>query len=391
MLIRRGRRTIATLVVIATTALAAAALIAFLMPREQPRYEALFADEPGEVEWPPIAPADLADELATTEAARRIGLAGLLPDASLPDAGAGARRRGDVPGLQVRTGTAEGLYYIEAIFGQDVTFADRMPMAVLIHGRGDRARIPGGPFWGLDSPLRVIVPQAPDPLGNGFEWLPVRVGENLVDRLTTSLMARAAQLASFLRQLMGDIPTVGRALVVGFSQGGLLTFTLATHFGDVVQAAFPLSAWLPPALVPPYARDVFPYPPIRGLHGEADRVIPASPTEALYGTLRDRGLDAELVTFDGVGHEMSEAMDAQLNAWLREALTAIVEEGIAAGELDGGVPPCAASADGSVPMPDGGWPEGGWPEGGWLPPCPDGGPGDAGLEGGLDGAVEGAR
>ena len=72
-----------------------------------------------------------------------------------------------MPGLHVRTGTAQGLYYIEAVFGEDVSFNDTMPMAVLIHGRGDRARIPGGPFWGLGAPLRVIVPQAPDPLGTG--------------------------------------------------------------------------------------------------------------------------------------------------------------------------------------------------------------------------------
>lgn len=383
-LITRGRRTIATIVVIVTAVLAFAALLWFLIPSDQPRYEALFAADHTEESWPPVAPTSLADELAETEAMRRIGLAGLVLDAEVP------AQRGATPGLMVRTSTAQGLYYIEAVFGRDVTFDDPMPMAMLIHGRGDRARIPGGPFWGLDTPLRVIVPQAPDPLGNGFEWLPVRVGQNLVDRLTTSLMARAAQLASLLRQLMTDLPTAGRALVVGFSQGGLLTFTLATHYPDVVSAAFPLAAWLPPALVPPYARDVFPYPRIRGVHGTADTVIPLGPTEELYDTLSGRGLDAELLTFDGVAHEMSEDMNTQLHEWLREALVGVVEAGIAEGVLDGGMPPCEPypsawppSLDGGVPEAgpfDGGWPEAGWPEAGWpeagVPegwpmPCPD--------------------
>lgn len=391
MLITKGRRTIATLVVIVTASVALFAVLWFVLPEEKPSYHALFAEGAVEDAWPPVAPASLADELATTEAMRRIGAAGLVIDADVPDGGI---RRGDIPGLQVRTGTSQGLYYIEAVFGRDVSFDDPLPMAVLIHGRGDRARIPGGPFWGLESPLRVIVPQAPDPLGDGFEWLPVRVGQNLVDRLTVSLLERAAQLATFLRELMAEIPTVGRALVVGFSQGGLLTFTLATHHGDVVQAAFPLSAWLPPALVPPYAREVFPYPKIRGVHGTADRVIPVGPTEQVYATLAERGIDAELVTFDGVGHEMSEEMNDQLHDWLEEALGVVVDQGVAEGLLDGGPAPCDESfvwPEAGLEGLDGGLPEGGWPDGS-LPPCPDAGAPawpEAGVSDG--GEVDGAR
>ncbi|MCB9592111.1 MAG: dienelactone hydrolase family protein [Sandaracinaceae bacterium] len=370
-------------IVVATVAVTTGGLVWFALrddghPHIEPLFEAGADEWPA---WPPEANADLEAELATTAAARRIGAAGMLSDY---DAGP---HEGDIPGLMVRTGYAEDLYYIEAVIGEDAHFEDPMPMAVLIHGRGDRARIPGGPFWGLGGPIRVIVPQAPDPLGNGFEWLPVRVGQNLVDRLTTSLLSRAAQLATMLRDLSQSLPTVGRVMVVGFSQGGLLTFTLATHHSDVVQAAFPLSAWLPPALVPPYRRDDLVYPRIRGMHGSADAIIEPTPTVELYETLRERGFDAELEIFDGVGHEMTEAMNDQLHVWLAEEMGLVIEEGIRAGVLDGGVEPCVPIGEWpTTRIPDGGWPEGGPPEAGWpLVVWPEAGWPEGGWpDGGVD-------
>ncbi len=400
--------------IVIATVLAATGLLIWLAVRDDGHdpIEPLFAAGADEwPQWPPQSTADLETELATSAAARRIGAAGMLSDY---DAGT---HHADTPGLLVRPGYAQDLYYLEAVIGHDARFEDTMPMAILIHGRGDRARIPGGPFWGLGGPIRVIVPQAPDPLGNGFEWLPVRVGQNLVDRLTTSLLSRAGQLAMMIRELMETLPTVGRAMVVGFSQGGLLTFTLALHHSDVVQAAFPLSAWLPPALVPPYRRDDLVYPRVRGMHGSADPIIEAEPTVELYEELRDRGFEAELEIFEGVGHVVTDAMDARLHVWLAEAMGLVVEEGIREGLLDGGAPPCLPIGEWPPPfVPDGGWPEAGppeagwpealrpsagWPEGGWAEalrpeagwpesqvppwiPCEE--PVDAGVDAGNDGA-----
>lgn len=369
-----ARKQMALVAVGATTLAAVGVLIwvAFLED-PHPHIEPLFSDDAPLATWPPESPASLQAELEVTRAARTIG-ATASPIARI-DAGAHA---GDMPGLQVRTGNAQGLEYIEAVLGHDVDFDDAMPLAVLIHGRGDRARIPGGPFWGLGGPIRVIVPQAPDPLGDGYEWLPVRVGENLVDRLTTSLLARAAQVASMLRELVEALPTAGRPMVVGFSQGGLLTFALATHHSDVVQAAFPLSAWLPPALVPPYHRDDIRYPTIRGMHGSADPIIALEPTAELYDALDHRGFDVAFEVFDGVGHVMTSPMNEQLHAWLQEEMGRVVSQGIRDGVLDGGPPPCApprfpeagwpeaGTPEAGWPTPEAGWPEAGWPEGGWA-------------------------
>jgi len=351
------------LIIVVATLLVGVGLLVWLALRDTPHapIEGLFTDDVPEEQWPPESDANLEAELAITAAARRIGAAGMIADVD-----AGARPAGDIPGLQVRTNVANDLIYIEAVIGHGARFDDAMPMAVLIHGRGDRARIPGGPFWGLGGPVRVIVPQAPDPLGDGFEWLPVRVGENLVDRLTTSLLQRAGQVAAMLRELMDTLPTVGKPMVVGFSQGGLLTFALATHHSDVVQAAFPLAAWLPPAMVPPYRREDLRYPRIRGMHGAVDTIIEPSPTEELYEMLEARGFEVELELFDDVAHEMTDAMNERLHAWLAEEMGYVIEQGIEDGLLDGGAPPCLPVGEWPAEVrPEAGWPEAGPPEAGW--------------------------
>lgn len=380
----RRQRFLALGAMVTIALLAAGAIWWAIAPRSQHHLDPLFT---GEVEdqpaWPPPAPADFATEVATSRALRAL-TGDLQFDSGIPDAGL-PRLEGDVPGLQVRTGWAEGLYYVEAVFGRGVGFDDPMPMAVLIHGRGDRARIPGGPFWGLGAPLRVIVPQAPDPLGEGFEWLPVRVGQNLVDRLTTSMLQRAGQIARMLHELTVTLPTVGKPMVVGFSQGGLLTFTLAVQHSDIVQAAFPLAAWLPPALVPAYKRTDVGYPRIRGMHGTSDTVISVGPTEEVYALLDEREFDAELVLFDGVAHEMSEEMNAQLHAWLAEELGVVVDRALRQGLLDGGVRPCpppgwpVGAGWPDAGLPEAGWPDGAFPDAGPWWDCPDGAIGDAGL------------
>lgn len=284
-----------------------------------------------ETHWPPQAPASLEAELASTEASQRLAAAAERAF----DAGPPILIEGDMPGMLVRTGV-DRFYYIEVVLGAE-SFDALLPMAVLIHGRGDRARLPGGPFLELRAPLRVIVPQAPDRLGDGYQWLPVRVGQHLTDQLTTSLLQRAGELAAMIRALSQGLPTLGRPIVCGFSQGGMLALTMATHFSDVVGWAFPLAGWLPPALVPPYRRQDVAFPRIRSMHGTSDEVIPLSPTREVYETLRERGFEADLVPIEGARHEMTGEMDAQLHLWIEEALGLQVQEAIAAGVLDGGV------------------------------------------------------
>ncbi len=238
----------------------------------------------------------------------------------------------DRPGFRVRQEQRDGLYLLEAVIG-DADFDDPLPMVVVLHGRGDRAHVPGGPFMALSHPVRVVVPQAPDPLGDGWQWLPVRVGDGLVDRLSSTLFETSDRLARFIQSMLDDRRTEGRAIVTGFSQGGLLTLTLAVHHDDVVGHAIPLAAWLPPPLEPSYRRRDRYYPEIRAMHGTVDPIVPIDPTTALFGRLSELGFDVELVQVPGVEHTMNADMNRLFHEWLDEAVCERV-----------GDPACAAQA-----------------------------------------------
>ena len=193
-------------------------------------------------------------------------------------------------------------------------------MLVVLHGRGASAQIPGGPFLGLTHAVRVIVPQATERAGDGYEWLPVYVGQGLVDRLSSTLFAQTSRVAALVRELTGERRTIGRVIVSGFSQGGLLTMTMALYHDDLVAEAFPLSCWLPPPLVPTYRRADLSYPRIRSMHGVADTTIPLGPTRDLFEHLAALGFDVTLVPFEGVTHTISDDENTLFHLWLEAAV-----------------------------------------------------------------------
>jgi phospholipase/carboxylesterase len=310
--------------------------------------------------WPPMA-GDLDLELRAT-ALRRIAESAIDDagmDASETDAGPPIPLpEGELEGIQVRRGFHEGIHYLEVILGE-ASFDDALPIVFVFHGRGGSAQLPGGPFLGLSHPVRVIVPQAPERLGTGWMWLPVSVGSGLVDRLSASLFQITSRIAHLIRTIVAERPTKGRPIVTGFSQGGLIAYTLALHHDDVVGHAFPLAGWLPPPLEPLYKRDDLRYPAIRSMHGTDDPVIPIGPTRELVARLRARGFDVELHEFAGVGHEMSAEMNALFHRWLEAALCEVL--GLA--DCPGAeAPPEPVLADGGPPSPaepgaDGGAPD----------------------------------
>jgi phospholipase/carboxylesterase len=190
-------------------------------------------------------------------------------------------------------------------------------MLLMVHGRGDRPRIPGGPFSCVATPVRIIMPRAPDPLGSGFTWLSVRAAEGRTDELSRQLVDRADQLAALLDNVTTTRPTLGQPIVTGFSQGGMLAFALAVRHPRRMAVALPLAGWLPRPLWPASAQGL---PPIRAVHGVDDVTIPLPPTRDAVDELRRLGAAVELVEFAGVAHVMSAEMNTLFEQWLEQAL-----------------------------------------------------------------------
>jgi phospholipase/carboxylesterase len=218
-------------------------------------------------------------------------------------------------------GVAAGLRYLEILHG-GASPQQKLPLLLVLHGRGDKPGHDWLQVLDLEPAVqaRIILPQAPLPLGDGFSWFAQRGADLDHTPLARSISAQAQRLGELLQVLEKQRPTRGRAVVTGFSQGGMLSYALSLLHPQRVARALPIGGMLPqaiwPAQLPPQ-----PLPPLHALHGTADAVIRFDLDERLHAHLRELGYPAELTRFEGVGHSITPAMTAILRRELSAALS----------------------------------------------------------------------
>lgn len=236
------------------------------------------------------------------------------------DVSSGAEQR-DANGLPFREHRIAGLRVVETIVGGEAPFGAALPVVVHIHGRGDRVRMPGRDFARLATPVRLLLPEAPDAFGEGFSWSPVSVTENRTPVLAAALRTNADRLAEVLRWVVDARPVVGRPIVAGFSQGGMLAFTLAVRHPTSIGSAVPVAGWVPPQLLPrrmPTRRDL---PFVDAVHGTDDPIVRVGPTRRSVRRLRQLGFEVDFEEITGVRHLWNDALAAAYARRLGEAVT----------------------------------------------------------------------
>lgn len=217
-------------------------------------------------------------------------------------------------------GTAAGLRYLEIIRG-GANPNEKLPLMIVIHGLGDKPHHD----WvraidvGSNVKVRMILPQAPTPHGTGFAWFPYRAAGLDQAALAEGIGAAAERLTRMIEVLQKQRATRGRAVVTGFSQGGMLSFAVVLARPDLVECAVPISGMLPAPLWPSGAPHAGGFPRIRALHGDADTVVPFEADRRLIERLRELGYPAELATFEATGHTITPAMSALVTTALNEA------------------------------------------------------------------------
>jgi len=199
--------------------------------------------------------------------------------------------------LWTRSGTLVGsagdeLPFLEVVFGTDDVEAP-LPLVLALHGFGDAPRIPDAPYHQLSRPYRMIPPRGPVAVGEGFAWSATRVLDGRPELLAADIEARLEPLAEGLETLRALRPTRGSTIVLGFSQGGIVTLALAARHPELVGLALPMAAWLPPALEPGPAHGG---PPIRSIHARDDERVPVGPTVALFERKLSEHLDVPTLT-----------------------------------------------------------------------------------------------
>jgi phospholipase/carboxylesterase len=204
---------------------------------------------------------------------------------------------------------AAGVRYLEQLTG-GATAGERLPLVVAMHGLGDRPESFVQVFAAIRAPARLIVPYG-EPWREGFSWFPPGSLDDPA-QLAEGTGRAADRVAAMIETLVREKPTAGKPIVTGFSQGGMLSFTLAVRHPEIVGAAFPVGGVIAPALVPgswPMASEA---PRIEAFHGVADERVPFARARASVERLRAAGMDATLHEYPGVGHAIPPAMRADL-------------------------------------------------------------------------------
>jgi phospholipase/carboxylesterase len=204
---------------------------------------------------------------------------------------------------------AAGVRYLERLTG-GASADEPLPLVVAMHGLGDRPEAFAPVYTSLPARARLIVPYG-EPWNEGFSWFPPGSLDDPA-RLADGTARAADRVAAMIEVLSRTRPTRGKAIVTGFSQGGMLSFTLAVRHPELVAAAFPVGGLLAPALVPaswPMGKVA---PPLLAFHGEADERVPIARARASVEALRALGLDARLSSYPGVGHAIPPALRADL-------------------------------------------------------------------------------
>lgn len=221
-------------------------------------------------------------------------------------------------------GVAAGLHFVELVKG-NARASDPLPMVVVIHGMGDTPH----PEWveSFSVPARIILPQAPIPYGAGYSWFTYRTIDGEPEKLAYEIRKAAIQLAQAVVQLSNQRPTIGKPIVCGFSQGGMLSYALALHHPELFSYAYPISGFLPIPLWPKVPRPAGQkFPPIVSMHGTSDTVVPFAPDKKLINHLKRLGYPADLLVYDGVGHWIAPAMFRTMMVNLEKAARAIYKE-----------------------------------------------------------------
>jgi phospholipase/carboxylesterase len=216
-------------------------------------------------------------------------------------------------------GRAGPLRYLErTLAGGDPR--EPLPLVVMIHGMGDAPRFD----WFreaavIKTPMRLIMPQAPTPYYGGFSWFPYDPAAPDPAALARGVATATEQIARAIEVLHARRPSVGRTIVAGFSQGGMLSYALALHKPALVAVSLPISGFLPEPLWPAQRPRGIRFPRIVAMHGDRDDVVPIAPARVLHAALTARGYESTLREFAGVRHQITAEMALYLVALLESA------------------------------------------------------------------------
>jgi phospholipase/carboxylesterase len=218
------------------------------------------------------------------------------------------RRARSCPPLQPGGGHIAGFDYIEIATG-GAQLTDRLPIIVFFHSLGSKPEGFIKYFQDMPERARVIFPRGRETYGSGPAWWTLRSRTEDQDGLAAVMDSESKAMVEFVETVNDCLGGVGRPIITGHSQGGMMTYAVAAASPRSVKAAVPVAGWLPVKLWP---RSM---PPTTAIHGTADRTVDYARTEDFVKRAQSAGLPIDWIPIEGKAHGFGGgSKDAWFNA-----------------------------------------------------------------------------
>ncbi|HSF59693.1 MAG TPA: alpha/beta hydrolase-fold protein [Candidatus Binatia bacterium] len=206
------------------------------------------------------------------------------------------------------------------------------PTILTLHGRGANAfDLLGLAPYICNGKFLMICPQAPleTPIGPGalgYAWYPMTMGG---PPDVGAILSSREKLQAFLDECLARYPIDAKKLaLLGFSQGGVMAYSLAMSHPERFAALAVLSSWLPKELISELAvKETVQSLPTLVQHGTQDQLIELQRARDSVEQLRGLRVPVTYREYD-MGHEITPRGLSDLSAWLEEkVLSSIVIAG----------------------------------------------------------------
>lgn len=230
-----------------------------------------------------------------------------------------SKKRGIVcPPLSPSGGRLAGFDYLEFVTA-GANPNTKLPMILFFHSLGSEPKGLSHLLADLSSPARIIMPRGNEKWGSGPAWWPMRSKDEDQHRLAAYMAQTSRQMTQFIRDISTCRPTVDKPLLVGHSQGGMMTLATAAASPRSFRAAVAASGWLPRELWPKRL------PPTIAMHGTADITVPYPRTQDFFSRAIHAGLPIQFIPIEGAGHGLS----GQLRATWKSAIERLSRPAVA--------------------------------------------------------------
>ncbi|HUN53959.1 MAG TPA: hypothetical protein VMU29_02255 [Smithella sp.] len=198
--------------------------------------------------------------------------------------------------------------YIERVSG-GANPKDPLPMIILLHGKASSPEVMLRFFSNINVPARIIAPRGVSlnsvpvgPFNHDYGWWSIHT--RLADE--QSFAAAAAEtsrrLRVFIHRLLREKPTLGKPVLLGFSQGAIVTYVISVQEPDLLSIALPLSGMLPLPLIPKSWPAGKQKPVIHAFHGVRDPIVRIEQDRESVSRLKDLGIPATLKEYPNLVH-----------------------------------------------------------------------------------------